>query len=241
MIKRYYLNPSGTCYLVPLLGGWVADTYMGKYNAIYASSLLYLTGALLMLPVSNDEIAHNKTTRLVYFGLSLVMISVGTGGIKANVAPLGADQLEQYGPRAVQRFFNWFYWFINVGSLVAFTVVVYVQQKYTFFYGYLITACSMLLAVLTFVVSRNKYIVKPPGGSQITETGKIIYQAIKNRPQPEATTWLDRAKISFGGTFSETQVEDVKALLRVIPVFLLFIVYWVIYAQVTKCSIPNIS
>ena len=232
----------GTCYLIPLFAGWLADAYMGRYNTIYGSSLLYVVGTLLLAAVSmrdhmikklfhHNNIGHDKNMRLVYFVMALVMIAFGTGGIKANVSPFGADQVEKDGPRAVQSFFNWFYWFINIGSLIAFTVVVGVQQT-NVFYGYTITAGTMFLAVITFVAGRNKYLTKPPGGSQLTETVKIIYQAVKNRHIPNVKVWLDRAKNSFGGKYAEGQVEDVKSLLRVIPVFMLFIAYWTIYSQV---------
>ncbi|XP_078366305.1 solute carrier family 15 member 4-like isoform X2 [Oculina patagonica] len=229
----------GTCYLIPLLGGWLADTYMGRFNTIYASSLLYVVGTLLLAAVSmrddmvkqlfNVKSIHNKTMRLVYFVLSLVMIAFGTGGIKANVSPFGADQVQREGPKAVQAFFNWFYWFINIGSLIAYTVVVWVQQS-NVFYGYCITAGTMFLGVIAFLAGRNKYLTKSPGGSQLSETAKIIREAIRNRRQ-NAGAWLDGAKNSFGGKFSEAQVEDVKALLRVIAVFIFFIAYWTIYSQ----------
>ena len=203
---------------------------------------MYVVGTLLLAAVSvrddmfktmfNVKSIHNKTMRLVYFVLSLVMIALGTGGIKANVSPFGADQVQKDGPRAVQTFFNWFYWFINIGSLIAFTVVVDVQQFYGFFLGYCITAGTMILAVITFVAGRNKYLTKPPGGSQLTETAKIIREAVRNRKQ-NAGTWLEGAKSRFGGKFSEAQVENVKGLLRVIAVFIfLFIPYWTIYSQV---------
>ncbi|XP_058959823.2 solute carrier family 15 member 4 [Pocillopora verrucosa] len=228
----------GTCYLVPLLGGWLADTYLGRFNTIYGSSLLYVVGTLLLAVVSlkNETLkklgknaAHDRTARLVYFVLALVMIAFGTGGIKANVSPFGADQVQQDGPRAIQAFFNWFYWFINIGSLIAFTVVVWIQQN-KFFYGYAITAGTMFLAVLAFLAGRNKYLTKPPGGSQLTEITKILCEARRNRKQ-NTGGWLDGAKSTFGGKFTRAQVEDVKSLLRVIAVFFLFILYWTIYFQ----------
>ena len=193
---------------------------------------MYIVGTFLMLPVSMSDVEYNKASRLVYFAIALVTIAFGTGGIKANVSPFGADQVQQDGPRAIQTFFNWFYFFINLGSLVAFTVIVWVQQVYSLFYGYVITAASIFLTVIIFTSARNKYLNKPPGGSQLTETAKIIYEAVKNRRTPNVPTWLDKAKGSFGGKFTEAQVEDVKAFLRVFPVFLLFIVFWTIYSQV---------
>ena len=207
---------------------------------IYGSSLFYVVGTLVLAAVSmrNDTInrlfntnaTHSTTMRLIYFGLALFMITLGTGGIKANVSPFGADQVKQSGQKAVQTFFNWFYFFINVGSLIAFTVVVGVQQSEVF-YGYCITACSMFLAVIVFLAGRNQYVTKPPGGSQLTEAAKIICEAVRNRKQ-NAGTWLEGAKRRFGGKFSEKEVEDVKALLRVIAIFGLFVVYWTIYSQV---------
>ena len=194
---------------------------------------MYAVGTLLMLPVSTSDVKYNNASRLVYFAIALVTTALGTGGIKANVSPFGADQVKQEGPRAIQTFFNWFYFFSNLGSLVAFTVVVWIQQVYSLFYGYIITAVTKLLTVIIFTSARNKYLNKPPGGSQLTETVKIIYEAaVKNRRTPNVPTWLDKAKRRFGGKFTEEQVEDVKAFLRVFPVFLLFIVFWAIYSQV---------
>ena len=207
---------------------------------IYGSSLLYVVGTLLLAAVSiksdmiqrlfHTSATHGETMRLIYFGLALLMIALGTGGIKSNVSPFGADQVKQSGQRAVQTFFNWFYFFINVGSFIAFTVVVAVQQS-NVFYGYCITAGSMFLAVIVFLAGRNQYLTKPPGGSQLTEIAKIICEAVRNRKQ-NAGTWLEGAKWRYGGKFSEVEVEDVKALLRVIAIFGLFIVYWTIYSQV---------
>ena len=222
----------GTCYLVPLFGGWLADAHLGRFNTIYGSSLLYVVGTILLAAVSVPKsFAHDHTIRLVYFAISLVLISFGTGGIKANVSPFGADQVQKDGPRAIQAFFNWFYWFINIGSLIAFTVVVWVQQT-NVFYGYVITAGTMFLGVIAFLSGRKKYLNKPPGGSQLTDTAKIIYEAIKNRGSANALVWLDNAKNTYGGKYTEAKVEDVKILLRILPVFALFIVYWTIYSQV---------
>lgn len=224
-----------------MIGGWLADAYLGRYNTIYGSSLLYVAGTIVLTAVSFKDTEtlklwpdapHSHTLRRLYFLFALVMIAFGTGGIKANVSPFGADQVEQEGPRAVQTFFNWFYWFINVGSLISFSVVVYIQEYSDLFYGYLITTGTMFLAMIAFVLGRNKYLNKPPGGSQLSEMVKIIHNAIKNHHSSDTEMWLDKAKTCFGGKYTDREVEDVKLLLKVIPVFLLFIVYWIIYSQV---------
>ncbi|XP_022792601.1 solute carrier family 15 member 4-like isoform X1 [Stylophora pistillata] len=225
----------GTCFLTPLLGGWLADSYLGQFNTIYGSSLLYFVGVLLLAAVSitNDTLktVFANSARVVYFIIALVLITFGAGGIKANVSPFGADQVKQDGPRAVQSFFNYFYWFINIGALLAFTVVVGVQQA-DIFSGYAIVVGTMFLVIIVFITRRNKYLVRPPGGSQLTETAKIIHNAIKNRNQ-NTGGWMDGAKVRFGGKFDDAQVEDVKAVLRLIPVFITFIFYFAAYSQIS--------
>ena len=233
----------GTCYFIPVFGGWLADSYTGRFNTIFGSSLLYLVGTLLLAAVSYndyDKLGNvenlGTNSKLGFFLVSLVLIAVGTGGIKANVSPFGADQVLHAGPQAVARFFNWFYWFINIGSFIAFTVIVYVQQQYAFFYGYAITACTMFLAVVVFFMGRNSYITKPASGSHLTDTLKIVWQGLcqirKRNTQVQVQSWLDRTKSDYGGKFSTSQVEDVKALLRILPVFVMVIMYWTVYSQV---------
>ena len=65
---------------------------------------------------------------------SLYVIALGTGGIKPNVSAFGADQFDEGDPRdrkEKRSFFNWFYFFVNIGSLLAVTVIVWVQVRCT--------------------------------------------------------------------------------------------------------------
>ena len=57
-----------------------------------------------------------------------------------------------------------FYFFINVGSFIAFSAVVYVQQEIGFTPGYIIPAGGMLLAIIIFVGAKRGYTHHPPGG-----------------------------------------------------------------------------
>ena len=138
-------------------------------------------------------------------------------------------------------FFNCFYWFINIGSIIAVTVVADIQQEIAFFYGYLITALSMLLALLIFLTGRNYYVIDPLEGSSMSRTIKIVWEGLKKKCSQSKTnndgTWLDQTKISNGGNFSDLEVKDVKSILPLIPIFLTYIIYWIVYSQV--CGIVN--
>ena len=58
----------------------------------------------------------------------------------------------------VQDCFCRFYWFVNIGSSIAQSLVVYVQQQIGFDVGYLIPAVSMILSVVLFTAAKNKYL-----------------------------------------------------------------------------------
>ena len=153
-------------YFVPIFGGWLADSVAGKYNTLFGSILIYFVGTALLPVVAFDYSKHvgaqyelNEVGKWLFIVISMLFISIGTGGIKANVAPFGAEQVKSLGPAAITVFFNWFYWFINVGSFVAFTLIVYVQTNITdgFFWGYLILTGGILIAA--FILMSGKVLV----------------------------------------------------------------------------------
>ena len=230
----------GTCFFTPLIGGWLADTLLGRYNTIYGCSLLYIVGTILLTATTYSyppTYALSMSSKEGFLGVSLILIAIGTGGIKANVSPMGADQVKEQGEQMVQKFFDWFYWFIQIGALLAYTIVVYVQQEVSFFYGYLIAVVSMTLATILLLFGRNSYKLRPPEGSYVTDTLRIIGKALHEKLRCKKSLlsvnhWLDTAKITKGGSFPEEKVEGVKSVVQLMPIFLTFIFYWTIYGQV---------
>ncbi|XP_060577715.1 solute carrier family 15 member 4-like [Ruditapes philippinarum] len=227
---------SGTVYLIPVIGGYVADSLAGKYNTILGSGLIYVLG-LFLLPASavdyrkwfGGEEDLSIEARKGYFFSGLVLVAIGTGGIKANVGPFGAQQVDDLGSDAVQSFFNWFYWFINAGAVVAYSGVAYVQQEVGFDFGFLIPLLSMIIAIVIFMFAKPKYKHTPIGGSILTSSFKVCCQSINGCNDP---SWSHAHK-DHGGSYSKEMIEGVKAVLRVIPVFILVIVYWAVYSQMS--------
>ena len=98
---------------MPIIGGWLADSKFGKFSVILFSAIVYLVGTAL-LPLGSisrkddksDWAATDLTTkpafkRSVYIA-GLFLVALGTGGIKANVSPFGAEQISNRGPGAIQ-------------------------------------------------------------------------------------------------------------------------------------------
>ncbi|KAK3091819.1 hypothetical protein FSP39_022886 [Pinctada imbricata] len=226
---------SGTVYIIPVFGGYISDAFAGKYNTILGSGLIYLLG-LFLLPASAvdyenwfgddaENLPYNLSVsmRKTYFFLGLVFVAIGTGGIKANVGPFGAQQVDDLGPEAVQTFFNWFYWFINAGSFIAYVGVAYIQQNISFALGFLIPLLSMIVSLIVFVAVRSKYHHVEPGGSILKDS---IGVCLATRCRG-----FRSVRGSYGGPYSDEMVDGVISVLRVIPVFLLVILFWAIYSQ----------
>lgn len=85
------------CYCSPLIGAVVADQYMGRYNTIMLFAMIYVIGLLVLVTTSTpSSIASGHA----YGGFitSILIIGLGSGGIKANVSPLIAEQYHSRGP-----------------------------------------------------------------------------------------------------------------------------------------------
>ena len=80
-------------------------------------------------------------------------------------ALLKAEKLKPCGSVLLNSLYSTrFYWLINIGALIAYSVVAYVQQDIGFAIGYSIPLLSMTLAVVLFVIPTKSYIHKPPEG-----------------------------------------------------------------------------
>jgi peptide/histidine transporter 3/4 len=106
---------NGCCYITPLIGGFVADAYLGRYKAILYFISIYFIG-MVGVCVS-ARAAHPDVT---LFFVAIYITALGTGGIKPNVSTLGADQFVGKSPQVLAEkssFFSWFYWSINLGAI----------------------------------------------------------------------------------------------------------------------------
>ncbi|KAK3747378.1 hypothetical protein RRG08_035808 [Elysia crispata] len=249
LVKAIIVNQVfvGFAFLTPVFGGFLADSYLGRFRTICISCILYIAGLLLVLAsaVKYAEWGWTETNtiqRRSMFFTGLALIGLGTGGIKANVGPFGAEQVQSRGREVLQSFFNWFYLVINLGSLAAFTLVAYVQQEISFVWGFFIPTVSMCVGAIVFVSGQSLYTKTIPKGSVLVIACGICGQgACRSNPDPNPELpegsekkMLARSKKSFGGSYDDHFVDGVTSVVKVIPFCLFLIMYWAINAQMTN-------
>lgn len=232
--------------VTPLLGAIVADQWLGRYKAICAFAVVYMVG-LLVLMLSSLPISLQHGHGLGGYIAAILIIGVGTGGIKSNVSPLIADQYTRKsmaikvlpnGERVIidpavtiQGIYLIFYWCINIGSL-SLLATPYLELHVGFWSAYLLCLCVFMLGFATLLFGRKRYVVRPPKGAVITDAFKVIGQMIKHRT-------MDAAKPSYQAANSLPQttrwndqfVDEVKRALVACRVFVFFPIYWVVYSQ----------
>ncbi|KAF2594013.1 hypothetical protein F2Q70_00044694 [Brassica cretica] len=212
---------TGISSLLPVLGAFVADAFLGRYRTIIIASLIYVLGmalltlSALLVPISeNKEVVSASPSSLlnVLFFFSLYLVAIGQSGHKPCVQAFGADQFDEKDPREQRdrsSFFNWWYLSMSAGICLAIVVVVYIQEAVGWALGFGIPCVFMVISLVLFVVGRRSY--------------RFLRKALLT---PHASTEDDNVcSVSVG------DVEDATALVRLMPVWLTTLGYALPYAQ----------
>lgn len=134
-------------------------------------------------PLCDDKnVCHPKGLQTGVFYTGLYLIALGTGGIKPCVSSFGADQFDdsdEVEKKKKSSFFNWFYFSINIGALIAATVLVYIQTNVGWGWGFGIPAVAMAIAVVSFFSGTRLYRNQRPGGSPLTRICQVLVASFR--------------------------------------------------------------
>ncbi len=156
-------------YFFPLLGGWLADRYFGKYNTIFWFSLIYCAGHACLA-------IFEHSVNGFYFGLFL--IAFGSGGIKPLVASFVGDQFDKTNKDKAKVVFDAFYWIINFGSFFASLLMPILLKDYGPSIAFGVPGILMFIATMVLWSGKKKYVHVPPAPSDPHSFLRVVRTAL---------------------------------------------------------------
>ncbi|HAU21308.1 MAG TPA: MFS transporter [Erythrobacter sp.] len=162
-------------YIAPVLGGYLADKYLGQRKAVLFGAVLLTIGHFLMAFEGEGSLGQNNPM-IDIFWAALAFIIVGSGFLKANISVI----VGQLYPRTDIRrdgAYTIFYMGINVGAAVGTIIAGYLGQTHGWAYGFGAAGIGMLLGLIVFIVFKPLLMGK--GESSVPEKLNAPYMGMK--------------------------------------------------------------
>ncbi|CAK9149522.1 unnamed protein product [Ilex paraguariensis] len=267
----------GTLYIFSLLGAFLSDSYLGRYltciifQAVLVIGLATLslsTHAFMLEPKGCGRIGelcnpHTPAETSIFY-LSIYLLALGSGAVEPVLATFGADQFDEDDPeekKSKTAFFGYFYVALNLGSLIAETFLVYLENMGKWVVAFWISTSCGFVALILLLSGTCRYRHFKPSGNPISRFSQVIVASMRKlelevpsigeglheihgRDEKDGTRrilhtndfkFLDRAAIitpkdmTLTSTKGQapnpwrlctvTQVEEVKCVLRLLPIW----------------------
>jgi POT family proton-dependent oligopeptide transporter len=140
-------------YCMAILGGYMADKYLGYRRSIIFGGIVMAAGMIMML--FNREllgyvgIPISKTMEHFFFFAGMATIIIGNGYFKPNISAI-VGRLYKRGDRRRDAGFTIFYMGINVGAFGGGIICGYLGQQVSWPLGFGVAAVGMILGVIVF-------------------------------------------------------------------------------------------
>ncbi len=228
LIDEIWLIPFG---ITPAIAGWLADAFFGRYKVIRCSIRIMW---LLMIAITVSAVVgqlikiYDHQAKNIIQPILFCLTSIGFGAFQSNIVQFGLDQLHDASTTEIKSFIVWYVnSLITTGFIVKFNSLC-LNKLYL---SLLICVC-ITLALLLIICFDKSLIKEPPPKYSF----KLIYKVIKfaiitKHPrrrsaftycEDELPSRIDFGKSKYGGPFTTEQVEDVKTLLRLLPLLSIF-------------------
>jgi POT family proton-dependent oligopeptide transporter len=187
----------GLCYLTPMLGGYVADRYLGNRNCIILGGTVMGIGQLLLFTSGYTYASNLELSKMIMWA-SLGVIILGNGFFKPNISSM-VGQLYKKGDNRLDSAFTIFYMGINMGALLGMSICPLlgdvkhgeVRIVEAFKWGFLAAGMAMFVGTLMFLFLKDKYVTDPDGkavgakpkhdGSVLSPTGEVEKANFSNK------------------------------------------------------------
>lgn len=137
-------------YITPVLGGWLADRYLGQRKAVLFGGVLLALGHLFM---AFEGGGGQDDPVINVFWMALALIIVGSGFLKANISVM-VGQLYKLTDSRRDAAYTIFYMGINVGAAAGTILVGYLGQTIGWAYGFGLSGIGMVAGLVVFVLGK---------------------------------------------------------------------------------------
>ncbi|CAN1218824.1 Protein NRT1/ PTR FAMILY 1.2 [Linum perenne] len=195
---------SAATNFTPVLGAFLADSYVGRFRMIAFGSIFSLL--VTMIPQArpppckatnyNDCYKSATTPQLFLLYSSFALMSIGSGGVRSSSMAFGADQLKQKSNSSskgmLERYFSWYYMLVSVSVILALTCIVGIQETMGWQVGFGVPLVLMMFSTLSFFLASPFYVCSKPKSREPKNPWQLC---------------------------TVDQVEDLKSLIRVLPIW----------------------
>ena len=145
-------------YITPVLGGYLADRYLGQRKAVLFGGLLLVFGHSFMavegMQGVTDPLTKQADPAINVFWLALALIIVGSGFLKANISVM-VGQLYRLTDIRRDSAYTIFYMGINAGAAFGVILAGYLGQTIGWAYGFGLAGIGMLAGLIVFVLGKK--------------------------------------------------------------------------------------
>ncbi len=245
-------------YAMPVIGGYIADKYLGFRKAVVFGGIMLVLGHIGMAFEGNaatqtaQGVLRDENAIQIFF-LSMSFIVVGVGFLKANISSIVGELYDALDKRRDSGF-TIFYMGINLGAALATIICSWLGETYGWSYGFGAAGIGMVLGLLIFIYG-SKYFYgraepKQPalleekvlGGLMKRETliyvlsvlsVPLVWQIIQRHTLVEGLLVLASiASLAFIGWFLSSSEKVVRDRLIALTILIIFsVVFWSLFEQ----------
>lgn len=220
-------------YFFPIFGAMLADSLLGKFRTIFYVSIIYAIGNIVLALAATPPL---NLPAAEFSMLGLLLVALGTGGIKPCVSAFGGDQFVLPQQEAMlATFFSLFYFSINSGSFLS-TIITPIlreescfDQESCFSLAFGVPGVLMVISIIIFGIGRPLYKIREPAGNMVVKVSKAIGTALSLKRKSKETKehWMDYAEPKVGPIL----VAEIKATLKVLWLYIPLPIFWALFDQ----------
>eukprot|EP00111_Clytia_hemisphaerica_P006239 TCONS_00018068-protein len=254
-----YKNSLASYYLFGLTSGLFAsflnmniEYILSRQNAIVGGFIIYTFGLGGMSGFTSHVDSSSPASYQYFVLIPLFFICIGEGMCKSCISDFTQLQFdEKFMPEKLSAYLKRLFWIGHIGAFIMILFLLGIVEFTAFELAYGLGCICLLAGLLCFMSGWNNFEVYGRNASSVVYLVKMIVDDAKEKKdlhmeqRKRASSfhesyegrdfvghWMDYAKHSFGGSFTDNLVDQTKAFFKISLLFLSFIPYWVANAQV---------